>query len=63
MRVSLIYEGLHEVCPLCRGDSHQLDNCPKLPSQKKIQVVVQTFEENSDYPPNKTSSSSVNPPD
>ena len=33
MRVPLIYEGLHEVCPLCGGESHQLDNCPKLPAQ------------------------------
>ncbi|KAJ8445572.1 hypothetical protein Cgig2_012460 [Carnegiea gigantea] len=47
MRVPLIYEGLHEVCPLCGGDSHQLDNYPKLPSQKKIQVVVQKFEDTS----------------
>lgn len=47
MRVPLIYEGLHEVCPLCGGESHQLESCPKLPSQKKIQVVVQRFDESS----------------
>ena len=31
LRVPLIYEGLHEVCPLCRGESHQLQSCPELP--------------------------------
>jgi len=34
MRVPIIYEGLHEVCPLCGGESHQLEVCPKLPTQK-----------------------------
>lgn len=44
MKVPLIYEELHEVFPLCGGESHQLDSCPKLPAQKKVQVVVQKFE-------------------
>jgi len=30
LRVPLIYEGLYEVCPLCGGESHQLQSCPKL---------------------------------
>lgn len=29
MRVPIIYDGLHEVCPLCGGESHQLEVCPK----------------------------------
>jgi len=45
VKVPLVYEGLHEVYPLCGGESHQLDSCPKLPAQKKVQVVVQKFEE------------------
>lgn len=32
MRVPLIHEDLHEVCPLCRGEPHQLYSCPKLSS-------------------------------
>jgi len=48
MEVSLIYKGLHDVCPLCGGEPHQLDNYPKLHAQQKVQVVVQKFEENSD---------------
>lgn len=60
MRVPLIYEGLHEVCPLCGGESHQLDSCPKLPSQKKIQVVVQKFEDGTASCPSKEPSSSTN---
>ena len=31
LRVPIIYEGFHEVCPLCGGDSHQLETCLKLP--------------------------------
>ena len=38
LRVTIIYEGLHEVCPLCEGESHQLESCPKLPEPKKIEV-------------------------
>jgi len=44
MHVSLIYEGLHEVCPLCGNDSHLLDSCPKLPLNKKIEVIVEKFD-------------------
>ena len=43
-RVPLIYEGLHEVCPLCGGESHQLESCPKLPVSKKIEVLVERFD-------------------
>ena len=44
LRVPLIYEGLHEVCPLCGGESHLLEACPKLPTSKKVEVVVEKFE-------------------
>jgi len=44
MCVPLIYEDLHEVCPLCGGDSHQLDSCHKLPLNKKIEVIVEKFD-------------------
>lgn len=60
MRVPLIYEGLHEVCPLCGGESHQLASCPKLPAQNKAQVVVQKFEDGSSCCPSKEPSSSTN---
>ena len=43
-RVSLIYEGLHEVCPLCGGESHQLEACPNLPVSKKIEVLIERFD-------------------
>lgn len=35
MRAPLIYEGLHEICPLCGGGSHQLASCPKLPARTR----------------------------
>lgn len=60
MKVPLIYEGLHEVCPLCGGESHQLDSCPKLTAQKKVQVVVQKFEEGTTSCIYKEPSSSTN---
>jgi len=44
MRVTLIYEGLHEVCPLCGGNSHLLDAYPKLHLNKKIKVIVEKFD-------------------
>ena len=44
LRVPLIYEGLHEVCSLCGGDSHQLDSCPNLPVSSKIEVLVERFD-------------------
>lgn len=44
MRVLIIYERLHEVCPLCGGESHQLDLCPKLRAPKKIEVFVEKFD-------------------
>ena len=44
LRVPLIYEGLQEVCPLCGGDLHQLDSCPRLPLNKKIEVIVEKFD-------------------
>lgn len=57
MRVPLIYKGLHEVCALCGGESHQLASCPKLPAQNKAQVVVQKFEDGSSCCPSKEPSS------
>lgn len=63
MRVPLNYEGLHEVCPLCGGESHQLETCPQLHAQQKNQVVVQKFEEKSIRPTtNEPSSSNPIPP-
>jgi len=59
MRMPLIYKGLYEVCPLCRGESYQLDSCPKPPSQKKIQVVVQIFEDGTTSGPSREPSSST----
>jgi len=44
LRVPLIYEGLHEVCPLCGGDSHQLNTCPNLPLSQKVEVLVEKFD-------------------
>ena len=41
MKASLIYEGLHETCPLCEGESH---SCPRLPMHKKIEVIVEKFD-------------------
>lgn len=45
MKVPLIYEGLHEVCALCGSDSHQIEVCPDLPTQSKIEIVVEKFGE------------------
>jgi len=42
--VPLIDERLHEVCPLCGGESHQLQTCPKLPLSEKIEVLVEKFD-------------------
>jgi len=44
LRVQIIYEGLHEVCPLCGGDSHQLKTCPNLPVSKRVEVFVEKFD-------------------
>jgi len=44
LKVPLIYEGFHEVCPLCGGESHLLESCPKLPISKKVEVVVEKFD-------------------
>jgi len=44
MQVPIIYEGLHEVRLLCGGDPHQLDSCPKLPLNKKIEVMAEKFD-------------------
>jgi len=44
LKVPLIYEGLHEVCPLCGGDSHLLQTCPKLPMSQKVEVLVEKFD-------------------
>jgi len=60
-RVPLIYEGLHEVCPLCGGESHQLDSYRKLPTQEKAQVMVHRFEDGATSSTSKEPSSSANP--
>ena len=44
LRVPLIYEGLHEVCPLCGGESYILQSCPKLPLSQKVEVLVEKFD-------------------
>ena len=44
LRIPLIYEGLHEVCPLCGGESHQLQSCPNLPLTQKVEVLVEKFD-------------------
>jgi len=37
-------EGLHEICPLCGRDSHQLEACSNLPVSKKVEVLVEHFD-------------------
>lgn len=55
MRVPITYEGPHEVCPLCGGELHQLELCPKLPApKKKIEVFVEKFDNQGLAQPNKT---------
>jgi len=44
LRVPIIYEGLHEVCPLCGAKSHQLQYCPKMTIAKKVEVLVEKFD-------------------
>ena len=44
MKVPLIYEGLHEFCELCGSESHQIEACPNLPPQFKVEIVVEKFE-------------------
>jgi len=44
LRVPLIYKGLHEVCPLCGGESYQLQTFPKLPLSQKVEVLVEKFD-------------------
>ena len=44
LRVPLLYEGLHEVCPLCGGESHQIQSCPNLPISQKVEVLVEKFD-------------------
>lgn len=53
-RVPLIYEGLHEVCPLCGGDLHQLESCPNLPVSKQIEVLIERFDAQGVSPANKS---------
>lgn len=43
MKVPLIYEGLHEVCALCGSESHQIEPCPDLSLQSKVEIVVEKF--------------------
>ena len=40
----LIYEGLHEVCPLCGGESHLFQSYPQLPLSQKVEVPVEKFD-------------------
>ena len=44
VRFPIIYEGLHEVCPLCGAASHQLQACPQLPIAQKVEVFVEKFD-------------------
>jgi len=44
MRVPIIYEDLHEVCPLYANEIHQLEVCPKLLTKKQIKVFVENFD-------------------
>lgn len=44
LSIPLIYEGLHEVCALCESNAHSLDQCPKVPSFPKIEVIVEPFQ-------------------
>ena len=62
MCVPLIYEGLHEVCPLCAGDSHLLDSCPKLPLNKTIEVIMEKFDAQGLGEPSTAPSSSASTP-
>jgi len=64
LQVPLTYEGLHEVCPLCGGNSHLPDACPKLPLHRKIKVIVkkldaQILSEPSDIPGASSSSEEI----
>jgi len=45
LRVPVIYEGLHEVCPLCGGESHQLQSYPKFSLSQKVEVLVEKFDD------------------
>lgn len=61
LSIPIIYEGLHEVCALCGSTEHSLDQCPKVPSLPKIEVVIEQFQsygigEGPSKPPNETSS-------
>lgn len=53
LSIPLIYEGLHEVCAHCGSNAHSLDQCPKVPSLPKIEVVVEQFQSHgiADAPP------------
>ena len=43
-RIPFIYEGLHEIYPVCGGESHQFESCPNLPMSKKVEVPVERFD-------------------
>ncbi|KAJ8423288.1 hypothetical protein Cgig2_031120 [Carnegiea gigantea] len=43
MKVPLIYEGLYEICALCGSKFHQIEVCPDLPLQSKVEIVVEKF--------------------
>jgi len=62
LRVPIICEGLHEVCPLYVGESHQLETCPNLPRTSKIEVFVEKFDTFSLTKAQSPSSSSRSPP-
>ena len=50
------------MCPLCGGDSHQLESCPKLPVSSKIEVLVERFDAQGVFYANKShSGSAANP--
>jgi len=62
MQVPILYEGLHDVYPLCGGESHQLKIFPKLPAQTKIEVFVEKFDAEVVSQANKTISAPSNSP-
>ncbi|KAJ8426467.1 hypothetical protein Cgig2_012380 [Carnegiea gigantea] len=40
---ALCLPGLHEVCALYGSDAYQIDTCPDLPTQSKVEIVVEKF--------------------
>ena len=51
------------MCALCggRGESHQLESCPNLPSSTKIEVLVERFDAQGVSYANKSQNQSIPP--